>query len=292
MAELTTAEIDRLAAIYSQSSKGSSDAKQLVEAIVRISRTATGTEERRLPEGYLSLRAIEHSLARRMWAGIARAKVAKQVLCDETNKRSAGFAPRGACVAASLSAAFFAGKLTLYVVADEARFNERFKQVPSWAKEPTPVPKELLRHVFVQDSKGRLSGTIAIRPSRKLAGNDRLFALLNRGHLVVRESEFRRWVRLERCKRRWPSQKTAHASPKRNPVGRPSKRNGQLKAAIAKIAGEKAWNGDRPLTELHRLLSERDLDVPSVDTLGRMVDERFAEAGEPGLRRRRRVRRR
>jgi hypothetical protein len=298
MEETITAKIERLAEIYCRrpDSLSRAELNWLVKAIPRTNRTGPHTDKTRLSKGFLSLRDIEDSLARRMWAGFGRAEVAKQVLHDagETNKRSVDFGPRRDLVAASLEAAFMAGKLTLYVSADEAWFIERFKRVPSWAKEAMPVPKELLGHVFFKDNKGRrrLPASFAIRPSRKLAGNDRLFALLNCGYLVVRETEFKRWLRSERRKRRWPSQKTTRATPKKSPVGRPSGLNSQFRAAILDIAREPAWNGERqPLTKLHRLLGDKGLKVPSVDTLGRMVDALFAETGESGLRRRRRVRR-
>jgi hypothetical protein len=289
MAKLTIEDIERLAAHYSEAPEklSAAELKQLVDGAARFSKKRTGTEEKQAPDGYLSLREIENSLDRRMWARIGRAALVEQVRRDakQTNKRRIGFGARRDRVAASLQAAFFAGKLTLYVAADESRFRERFKQVPSWAKEPMPVPKELLGHVFV---KGRLSGTLAIRPSRKLIRNDQLFALLNCGHLVVRESDYKRWGRSEHRKRRWPSQNTSHV----RPVGRPKKLNIRLRNAILEFTREQVWNGKQhSIAKLHRLLQEKGSDVPSDDTLVRVVDELFAETGEPGLRRRHRVRR-
>jgi hypothetical protein len=280
-------DIERMARIYSETPDQLSDTEleQFVRAIASASKRQIGTEDRHILAGYLSLRAIEKSLDRRIWAGFGRAELAKGALGEQTGKGSIGFGPRRERVATSLKAAFFAGELTLYVAADEARFRERGNEVPSWAKEPVPVPKELLGHVFV---KGRLSSTFAIRPSRKRAGNDRLFALLNCGHLVVREKDFKRWVQSERCKHRWPSQKDAQ----RAPVGRPKRLNARVEKAILEIAREQVWIGDRdPITKLHGLLNKKGIDVPSVDTLVRIVDELFATTGEPELRRRRRSRR-
>ena len=289
MAELAIEDIERLAANYSETPEklSATDLKQLVDAIVRTSKKPTGTEEKQVPDGYLSLREVENSLDRRMWAGIGRAALADQMLRDtkQMHTRSIGFGARRDRVATSLQAAFFAGKLTLYVAADEARFRERFKQVPSWAKDPRPVPKELLGHVFV---KGRVPASFAIRPSRKLVSNDQLSALLNCGHLVVRISDYKRWIRSEHRKRRWPSQGTADA----RPVGRPKKSNNRRRNAILEITREQLWNGGRhPIAQLHRLLKEKGVDVPSVDTLVRFVDELFAITGKSGLRRRHRVRR-
>jgi len=296
MEAIPAAEIERLAKIYSESRDGLPPGviNLLVNAIVRVSETAPRILTRRLPQGYLSLRQIENSLDRRMWAGFGCAKIARQFLEDrhETGKRDAGFAARRKRVMASLKRAFFARKLTLYVLADEDSFRERYKQVPSWAKKPVALTKELLGRVFVKESNGRISGTFAIRPSRKLGGSDRLFVVLTCAHqLIVRECDFRRWFRSERRKRRWPSQGMAYAIPKRKPVGRPSKLSPALKFAILKAGREKAWTSARPITELHRLLSGQGLNVPSVDTLARIVGTLFAETGEPWLGRRRRVRR-
>jgi hypothetical protein len=297
MEETPTAEIERLAKIYSETRDclPPEITNLLVNAIVRVSETAPRRLTRRPPQGYLSLRQIENSLDRRVWAGFGCAKVARQFLEDrhETGKRDAGFAPRRKRFMASLKRAFFARKLTLYVLADEVSFRERYKQVPSWAKKPIPLPKELLGRVFVEEGHGRISGTFAIRPSRKLAGSDRLFVVLTCAHqLIVREHDFRRWFRSERRKRRWPSQGMAYAIPKRKPVGRPSKLNAALKFAILKTGREKGWTSAPSVTELHRLLTGQGLNVPSVDTLARAIDALFAKTGEPWLGRRRRVRRR
>ena len=227
----------------------------------------------------MSLRKVENSLDRRMWAGVGRAELAQQARREQKNKRSIGFSPRRERVARSLHAAFFTGKFTLYVAADEARFRERSNRIPSWAKDPMPVPKELLGHVFV---KGRLPATFAIRPSRKLAGNDKLFALLNCGYLVVREGDFKRWLRSEHRRRRWPSQNLSEVQTR--PVGRPNMVNPRLRNAILEIARDQVWMGDRqPITSLHRLLNDKGLDVPSVDTIARIVDELSALTGAPEL---------
>jgi hypothetical protein len=230
-----------------------------------------------------------------MWAGVGCVEVVTQLLNDrhESGKRNAGFSPRRQAVSTSLKKAFVSGKLTLFVLTGEAsRSYCQKQQVPSCPRNPVPLPKELLGCVFVDDDHGRLPRTFAIRPSRKLAASDRLFAVLNCCHdLVVRKDDVRRWFRLERKKRRWPSQETAYATPKRKPVGRPSKLDAALNAAILTIAAKKGWTGARPITELHRLLASQGLLVPSVDALARGVDALFAKLGEPALARRRRVRR-
>ena len=235
-------EIDNLERRYSKSGLSEIEKLRLVRIIVRANeKPIVGPTQKRVPEHYLALAEIENSLANRMWAGFGSAELAAQILRDagEIGKRGSGFGPRRARVAATLEKAFLSGQLTLYVAADLTRF----AVLPRWAKNPMPVPKELIGHVFIK-VRGRMPGNFAM-PEPNLVRNERLFALLNGGQLVVREGEFRRWVRSQRKKRRWPSQQKAQCS--KNPVGRPSKLTVQLKGAILDIIGQQAWHGKRPL---------------------------------------------
>ena len=288
MSVITTNEIDRLAKRYSKSRTGLNEIEKLrlVQAIQRGNENpVAGTTPRHVPKGYMALAEFQNSLGNRMWAGFGSAELVVKMLsaAEETGKRRAGFGPRQDSVAAARTKPFRAGKLTLYIAADPARFDP----LPSWAKDPMPVPKHLLGYVFIAVA-GRMPGTFAIRPSRKVVGDGRLFAMIERGHLVVKKSEVTRWFRSERKKRRWPSQEKAQCA--RNPVGRPNKKAAELKAAILDIDRQQVWNGTRPLAALHRLLVERGLPV-SVDTVGRVIGRIFAETGNPRLRRHRRVRR-
>ena len=284
-----TAERDRLSYV---------EMARFVRAIVLSSRTSPeAIAQPRIPEGYLALAEVEKSLDRRMWAGFGTAELAKQRLREgcETGKRTAGFEPRRADVRAALENAFLEEKLTLCVAVDETRGDERFTPVPAWAQNPIPVPKQLLGHVFVGERppgnlSSRMPGNFAIPPRIKAPGSDPLCAMLSCGQLVVRESEYRQWLRSVRRKGKWPSQKRAGLE--RKPVGRPSKLQEPLENAILSIVEEQVWNGKRPLTVLHRLLGEKGFAAVSVDTVARRVDRLFAETGTAGLQRRHRIRRR
>jgi hypothetical protein len=293
MTEPEAKEIHRLARLHSRSRKRRryNPQRRLADATLRAGeKGADDSDQKGEPEGYITLREIENSLYRRMWAGFGRAELAAQILRDyaEEGKRALDFGPRRDHVVAALREAFLSGKLTLFVVLDKRRWGSR--PVPDWANNPTPVPKELLGHVFIS-VKGRMPGDFAIRPGRKAAGSDRMFVLASYGRLIVRDCDFRRWLALEKRKRRWPSQRKTPARTKRG-VGRPRRQESRLKNRIQRVVSEGAWNGQRPLTELRRMLSREGEGMPSVDTIGRLVDESFAETGKPGLRRHHRRRRR
>jgi hypothetical protein len=129
----------------------------------------------------------------------------------------------------------------------------------------------------------------AYRPSIKTAGGDEgLLALLTTGLLVVRTMEFEVWYRSERAKGRWASQRAR----KKKPEGRPSKQTEALRNAIFGLVRDLKWNGKAGITALHNLvvISGRS-DIPSPDTLARLVDRMHQETGEAELRRTARARR-
>lgn len=294
MTETANNEIDRLARRYAHSRRGlsGSETLRLVNAVVRATeKHSDETNQRKVPERYLTLLEIQNSLIRSMWAGSGRAELAAEAArkADPTGKFRLGFGPRHDCAQAVLKESRLPRKLRLYVAVDYSRCDDRLRAALAWAKTPVPLPKKLLKHVFITVN-GRMPANFAIRPSRKAAGSDRMFALLQYGQIVVRESEFRRWLKSERRKRKWPSQRSRAGL--RRGVGRPRSQTTRLKTLILGFARERAWDGRRhPLTDLHRLLAEKMESVPSVDTIGRVVDELFAETGMPALRRRRRIRR-
>ena len=91
------------------------------------------------------------------------------------------------------------------------------------------------------------------------------------------------WYRKERAKGRWPSQ-----APRVRKTGRPSVRTQGLKDAI--IAALR--DGKTSVAELRRRLEATGrTDVPSPDTLARLVDQLHRETGEPELLRKRSRRR-
>jgi hypothetical protein len=119
-------------------------------------------------------------------------------------------------------------------------------------------------------------------------GNEGLFRLLGAGFLAVRARDFDTWYQSERGKGRWPSQ-TARKQPR---GGRPTKQTEGLRNAVLALVHDEEWSGDRPVTKLYRLLTASGRsDVPSPDTLARLVDELFLETGCSTLHRTRRFRR-
>lgn len=118
----------------------------------------------------------------------------------------------------------------------------------------------------------------------RIAGGDKkLYWLLKTGIMLVHAKEFKLWYRKERAKGRWPSQ-----APRVRKTGRPSVRTQGLKDAI--IAALR--DGKTSVAGLRRRLEATGrTDVPSPDTLARLVDQLHRETGEPELLRKRSRRR-
>ena len=117
--------------------------------------------------------------------------------------------------------------------------------------------------------------------------------LLGRGRLVVAESEFNRWRDAEKRKRKWPSQRSrSYARAQLRRTGRPTKQTDDLRQAVLGLLREGVWSAGQPIPELQRRLIAlgRD-DVPSTDTLARLIDNLHDEIGSSGLRRAKRARR-
>lgn len=117
---------------------------------------------------------------------------------------------------------------------------------------------------------------------RAVEKDGQLFRALNTGLLIVRKSEFDAWYQREHRKGKWPSQRG-----KSKKEGRPSHQTDGLRNAVAAIMQE----GKITIAELRRrLVSSGRTDVPSEDTLARVVDELYRETGEARFRRHRRAR--
>jgi hypothetical protein len=116
-------------------------------------------------------------------------------------------------------------------------------------------------------------------------GTEQLFAVLTRGQLALREAEFAAWYRGERGRGKWTSQK----SRSKTGGGRPTKQTDRLRSWTLKFVEDGSWQPDKPIALLHRLLTRSiGPNIPSDDTLARLVDNLFLETGEPGLPRNRR----
>jgi hypothetical protein len=167
------------------------------------------------------------------------------------------------------------GKLSVYV----AQQDQPTRQV-------TVVPSCVLGRLI--RVRGSLLDHVVRRPSLKACeGDENLFLLLKTGCLVVEEKEFARWLKTEYRKGKWPSQRSRKAR-----TGRPTKQTKDLSDVVVRIVREGLWSGRQPITELQRQLmaAGRD-DVPSADTLARLVDRLHEETGDPDFYRELRSRR-
>lgn len=187
---------------------------------------------------------------------------------------SLGFGPWKEEAGKLLRAAAIQGQLGIYVSPD----NEA--AIKKYGREPLRLPCDVLQRMIPQ--RGSLPDH-PIRCSLKLAGGDsKVFDLLRTGVLLVHTKEFDSWYRSERAKGRWPSQRSKRRT------GRPSKQTDGLAIAVESLMREQQTS----IPKLRRrLIALGRNDVPSLDTLGRLVDRRYRETGEPALRRTRRLRR-
>jgi hypothetical protein len=119
-------------------------------------------------------------------------------------------------------------------------------------------------------------------------GDEALYWLLKAGVLVVEVAEFHAWYHSERERGKWPSQRS-RAKPRQ---GRATKQTDALRNSVLAMVHDGKWNAETDtIAELGKLLGgPRKIDVPSVDTLARLVDNLFKETGEPGLHRKLRSR--
>ena len=106
----------------------------------------------------------------------------------------------------------------------------------------------------------------------------RLFAALERGRLVVLHDQFRRWIQGERERRRWPSQATAVRP---NTRGRPSIIHA-VRQPVTALVAQGEWKPRDGLERLADLVARGEGRRPSGDTVGRVLDQLYAETGDPG----------
>jgi hypothetical protein len=243
-------------------------------------------DDPQVPDGFLRLSDAVNRLADGMWGGLPR-PVAVDTIKWRFKKTSAGFGPWREQAGQRLRAAAMQGKPVVYVVAKpRAPSKNAALRRPPVKIEPTVVPANVLKRLLT--SRGSLPDH-PIRPSVTTAdGNDKLFALLTAGLLVVLESDFIVWYRSERAKGKWASQRS------RSKIGngRPTKQTEGIRNAVIALMRDGAWSGKASIATLHRLLvTSGRCGVPSVDTLARLVNQLHRETGDPGLLRIARARR-
>jgi hypothetical protein len=168
------------------------------------------------------------------------------------------------------------GNLAVYVVSNDQAGSG--KGVSSDTSKPVKVPTYVLNRLIT--SRGTLTNH-PIRPSLKIAGGDeKLFAALTEGRLVLRASDFDAWFRRERARGKWPSQRSKLGSR----VGRPTKQTAGLRSAVLALVHHEKWRGQDGIATLHRMLVDSGrMGVPSPDTLARLVTSMHRETGEPAL---------
>jgi hypothetical protein len=235
------------------------------------------------PQGHLRLSCATNRLADGMWGGLPRPEPVV-TLKQGQQKLSVGFGPWREQAAECLRTAAIEGELVVYVVATPQVLSEN--HIPTEQVEPVVVPVAVLKRLMIV--RGGLPDH-PIRPSiRTTGGDESLLALLITGLLVVRTNDFEAWYRSEQAKGRWASQR----SRKKSPEGRPTKQTDALRNAVLGLVRDLKWDGKAGISALHRLLiADGRSDVPSPDTLARLVDQMHTETGEAGLRRIARARR-
>jgi hypothetical protein len=232
-----------------------------------------------VPDGFLRLSDAVNRLAEGMWGGLPR-PVAVETIKRRFKKTSVGFGPRREQAGQRFRAAAMQGRLVVYVVArpQAPSKNCTLPRRSPVEIEPLVVPANVLKRLLT--SRGGLPDH-PLRPSIKTAdGNDRLFALLTAGFLVVLESDFIVWYRQERAKGKWASQRS------RSKIGngRPTKQTEGIRNAVLALVRDGAWSGKASIATLHRLLvTSGRSNVPSVDTLARLANQLHRETGDPGL---------
>jgi hypothetical protein len=253
--------------------------------------TISRCSETCIPKGFLLISDAVDRLAEGMWGGLPR-PLPVETVKQAYKKESVGFANWQERAGQRLTQSALRGELTIYVFVLPRVASKKHGLARASSRAAEPLSAAILVKVLSRLLlfHGRLPDH-PIRPSIRTAdGDKKLFALLRSGALVVRETEFVDWYRSQRAKGKWPSQRSS--SPKRRSVGRPSMQTESLRTAVLALAREGAWNARGSITDLHRHLvrSGRD-DVPSCDTLARLVDQLHDQTGELELRRYKRSRR-
>ena len=230
-----------------------------------------------VPADFLPLSHAVDRLANGMWGGLQRPEPVAVIKQDQ-KKLSLGFGPWREEAGRRLRAAAVEGKLVIYVLATRpVRSEDHSVERSLENNEPVVVPVSVLNQLIA--SRGSLPDH-PIRPSIQTAeGNQKLFVLLTVGLLVVRAGDFDVWYQSERAKGKWPSQKS-----KEKKDGRPTKQTDALRNTVLALVHDHKWSGKDPISALHRLLvASGRSDVPSQDTLARLVDHLYRETGEAAL---------
>jgi hypothetical protein len=236
-------------------------------------------DDETVPDGYLRLSHAVKRLYRGVWGTLPRPEPL-QTMSPEFRRKVPGWGPWKEDAGSILTTAATEGKLPLYVS------TESCAAINNVESQPTLLPTTVVSRMI--PIRGSLPDH-PLRLSLKIAcGDHKILEKLQVGLLLVRTEEFDKWYRAERAKGKWPSQR----SRKKRRVGRPSKQSEALRSKVINLM--RVWKTS--IAELgQRLVSEGRMDmddVPSLDTLTRMVDRLHRETGDPVLCRKKRSRRR
>lgn len=254
---------------------------------IDISRIQEGeTEKQHPPQGYLLLSEAYARHHAGVWGGFKSFPPAQD--SRRKHKTSVGFGARRTYAAQPVTAAVRHGNLRVYLVADPnlGPNIDRPKWPVASTQEPVSVPTDVLRRLIAPRD---MLPDHALCPTLKAAGGDsNIYVLLRVGALVVQERELEDWYRSQRSRGRWPSQQSRS---KRIP-GRPTKQTESLKNAVLTLVRDQAWRARDGIAKLRSLILERGeaKDVPSADTLERLVSRLYLETGDPVFHRVPRVR--
>jgi hypothetical protein len=207
-------------------------------------------------KGFLRVSDATNRLARGMWAGLPRpdSVVRIKAICK---KLSVGHAPWWEQAGRRLWSAAVEGELTIYVVGGpHAQSTEAGSMTPETFQAVT-LPVNAVKRL--KTPRGVLLDR-PIQPTLRTAvGDEKLFALLTDGFLVVRASDFSIWYRSERAKGKWASQRSK--SKVRN--GRPTTQTEGLRNAVLVLVRDLKWRGKDGIMTLHDLLvASGRSDVP------------------------------
>ncbi len=237
-----------------------------------------------IPDGFLRFSDAVSRLAEGMWGGLRR-PIPVHGARRTFKNASVIFGPWGEQAGQRLTSAAIAGELPVYLFPRSHPPPDAPTELLHSIREPVVLSTEVLKSLVTTRN------TFPDRPiqswakaSMRIAGDDKkLYWLLKAGIMLLRTQEFDIWYRKERAQGRWPSQ-----NEKVTKIGRPSIGTQGLKDAVIAALRERKTG----VAELRRRLEvDGRTDVPSPDTLARLVDQLHRETGRPELLRKRSRRR-
>jgi hypothetical protein len=233
-----------------------------------------------VPDGFLRFSDGVNRLAEGMWGGLTQPFPVRGVK-RASKKASVIFGPRREQAGRRLTAAAIAGELPVYLFPESNPPSNAPTELLHSIRKPVIVSTALLKSlVTTRNAFPDHPIQSWAKTSMRIAGGDKkLYWLLKAGIMLLRSEEFDIWYRKERARGRWPSQ-----APRVRKIGRPSVGTRGLKNAIIEALHQRKTG----MAELRRRLeADGRTDVPSPDTLARLVDQLHRETGKPELLRKR-----